>query len=63
MITLNATNLIADRFPYFGINKSREILRLLHEISSIEKITINVILATLTTKDYESTKKKLLKRR
>ncbi|MDR1245041.1 MAG: hypothetical protein LBJ98_03585 [Endomicrobium sp.] len=63
MTTLNATNLIADRFPYFGINKSREILRLLHEISSIEKITISVILATLTTKDYESTKKELLKRR
>lgn len=63
MTTLNATNLIASRFPHFGINKSREILRLLHEISSIEKITISDILATLTTKDYESTKKQLLKRR
>ncbi|MDR2436698.1 MAG: hypothetical protein LBD17_01315 [Endomicrobium sp.] len=63
MTTLNVTNLIKNRFPHFGTNKSREILRLLFEISNIEKVTINFILDTLTTKDYESTKKELLKRR
>jgi spore photoproduct lyase len=59
MTTLNVKN----RFPNFGTNKSREILRLLSEISNIEKVTINFILDTLTTKDYKSTKKELLKRR
>jgi spore photoproduct lyase len=63
MKTLDAINLITNKLPHFGTNKSREILRLLYEISQTEKEQINVIVDTLTTKDYESTKKVLLKRR
>jgi spore photoproduct lyase len=63
MTTLNVTNIIKNKFPHFGTNKSREILRLLSEISNIEKVTINTILDTLPTKNYESAKKELLKRR
>jgi spore photoproduct lyase len=63
MKTLDVTNLIINKFSHFGTNKLREILRLLYEISQIEKEQINVILDTLTTRDYKSTKKNLLKRR
>jgi spore photoproduct lyase len=63
MTTLNVANIIKNKFPNFGTNKSREILRLLCEISSIEQIAINVILDTLMAKDYASIKKELLKRR
>jgi hypothetical protein len=62
MATLDAIELIINKFPRFGTNKSREILRLSHEIVQIEKVQISVILNTLMAKDYESTKKVLRKR-
>jgi len=54
---------LTDKFANFGVNKSREILRLLNEISKIENIQINNILNDFHKKDYKSIKKFLLKRR
>ncbi|MDR2396146.1 MAG: hypothetical protein LBD57_06060 [Endomicrobium sp.] len=51
------------RFPYFGTNKSREIFRLINEISKIEKMPFNTFLNLLTTHDYETLKSTLLQRR
>ncbi|GHT07785.1 hypothetical protein AGMMS49532_01290 [Endomicrobiia bacterium] len=52
-----------NRFPNFGVNKSREILRLLSEISKIEKVKIESLLNDFHRKDYKSVKEFLLKRR
>jgi spore photoproduct lyase len=59
----NDNDLFFNTFPSFGINKSREILRLLNEIAKIEHLQIQDILNSLNKKDYDSVKKILLKRR
>ncbi|MDR0977993.1 MAG: hypothetical protein LBL71_03035 [Endomicrobium sp.] len=60
---MNTIDILTKKFPHFGINKLREITRLVQEISSIEKIQISNVINTLMTKDYESIKNELLKRR
>lgn len=50
-------------FPKFGTNKSREILRLIYEISKIEKVSPEHILKSLKENSYEKVKQTLLKRR
>ena len=60
---MNNNEIFARNFPNFGINKSREILRLLNEIAKIEHIQIDDILNSLIKKDYAVVKKSLLKRR
>ena len=55
--------LLQKTFPKFGVNKQREVFRLVAEISGIEKISAKQILSELTAKDYEGVKKELLQRR
>jgi spore photoproduct lyase len=56
-------NEIEKRFPKFGVNKSREIIRLVFEISKIEKIPPIEILNSAGQNQYEPLKKTLLLRR
>ncbi|MDR0820268.1 MAG: hypothetical protein LBN19_01925 [Endomicrobium sp.] len=60
---LTEDKVFKNRFPNFGINKSREILRLLNEISKIEKIKIESLLNDFHRKDYKSVKEFFLKRK
>ncbi|MDR3048770.1 MAG: hypothetical protein LBV16_02870 [Elusimicrobiota bacterium] len=50
-------------FPKFGTNKSREIKRLIFEISKIEKCEPSLILNSIKDKNYASVKKILLQKR
>jgi len=59
----NISNLLQKTFPKFGVNKQREINRLISEISRIEKISAKHLLAGLKSTDYEGVKKELLQKR
>ncbi|HAH20181.1 MAG: hypothetical protein A2Y00_10425 [Omnitrophica WOR_2 bacterium GWF2_43_52] len=54
---------VKSRFPYFGVNKKQEITRLLYEISKRENIPPLRIIEKEGEGDYESLKKRLLKKR
>jgi spore photoproduct lyase len=56
-------SLFKTRFPKFGTNKSREVFRLIFEISSIRKITPQQILSEISSISYENVKKELLAQR
>ncbi|MDR3112946.1 MAG: hypothetical protein LBU09_01040, partial [Endomicrobium sp.] len=56
-------NEIEKRFPKFGVNKSREIIRLVFEISKIEGSKPIEILNSASQNQYENLKKALLLRR
>jgi spore photoproduct lyase len=59
----NIQSLILSRFPKFGANKSREISRLVFEISKRENVSPQTITGSIAENFYESVKKVLLKRR
>jgi len=54
---------IASRFPGFGVNKIREISHLVYELSKIEKTTPEKILNNISSENFETVKKELLKKR
>ena len=54
---------IDSKFPDFGINKKQEIKRLVYEISKRDKILPKKILNSLSSNNFESLKKELLKKR
>lgn len=54
---------IKSRFPDFGVNKTREIDRLVYEISKREKIPPQKVLDGTISNDFEVIKKELIKRR
>jgi len=54
---------IASRFPDFGVNKIQEISRLVYELSKIEKTSTEKILNNISSNDFETVKKELLKKR
>lgn len=54
---------IEFRFPDFGVNKKQEISRLVYEISKIEKTQPQKILTSISSGNFETVKKELLKRR
>lgn len=54
---------VASRFPDFGVNKTREISRLIYEISKKEKTPIKKVLEGLQPNNFEAIKKELIKRR
>ncbi len=54
---------VTHRFPRWGINKQREIARLLYEISKRDNIPVNAILPVGFFKQYTDCKHLLLKRR
>ncbi|MCM8792028.1 MAG: hypothetical protein NC826_02630 [Candidatus Omnitrophica bacterium] len=54
---------VEKNFPYFGINKKNEIIRLLYEISKKEKINFLKITRDLKGRDFSFIKKILLERR
>jgi len=56
-------NELEKRFPRFGVNKTREIVRLVFEISKIEKNAPEEILNSLNEANYEKLKKTLLAKR
>ena len=56
-------NELEKRFPRFGVNKTREIMRLVFEISKIEKNAPEEILNSLNETSYEKLKKALLAKR
>ena len=56
-------NELEKRFPRFGVNKTREIVRLVFEISKIEKNAPEEILNSLNETNYEKLKKTLLAKR
>jgi len=56
-------NELEKRFPRFGVNKTREIMRLVFEISKIEKNAPEEILNSINETDYEKLKKTLLAKR
>jgi DNA repair photolyase len=53
----------AARFPKFGVNKSREIHRLSHEIALRENTSPEKVLESIKEKDYQIVKSSLLRRR
>jgi spore photoproduct lyase len=59
----NLKSAFEKRFPDFGVNKSREILRLLFEISKIKNLRPEEILNSVKETKYENVKKALLLRR
>jgi spore photoproduct lyase len=59
----NLQRLAAKRFPKFGVNKNREIIRLVFEISKREKTSESAVLESLSETSYENVKTALLKRR
>ncbi|MDR2426789.1 MAG: hypothetical protein LBD46_06410 [Endomicrobium sp.] len=59
----NIRKLISGRFPKFGTNKSREIERLVFEISKRENLSPDVVIVSVTDNLYEAVKKVLLERR
>ncbi|MCL2485332.1 MAG: hypothetical protein FWF00_01220 [Endomicrobia bacterium] len=52
-----------NRFPKFGVNKSREIIRLIFETAKRDGLSPEAILSSIKETDYESVKNALLKRR
>lgn len=56
----SAKNLVKDKLPLFGINKSREITRLLFEISKRDKISPSILLNSAKTSDFNKLKHYLL---
>ncbi|MDR3112095.1 MAG: hypothetical protein LBU55_02860 [Elusimicrobiota bacterium] len=60
---MNASELIKNKFLKFGINKLREVERLLNEISKVEKLSIEKLLNEDFGRNYENVKKNLLARR
>jgi spore photoproduct lyase len=61
--TSKLLEIFQKRFLNFGTNKSREIFRLINEISKIEKIPFTTILNLLETTNYQTLKNTLLQRR
>ncbi|MCM8784452.1 MAG: hypothetical protein NC818_06765 [Candidatus Omnitrophica bacterium] len=51
------------RFPSFGINKKREVMRLIFEIAKRDNLPFTEIIPDTEYKDYRSLKSNLLKRR
>ena len=62
---IDLKNYITKRFKKFGVNKKRELTRLVYEISKRDKISPNKILAAIPDKNrsYAVLKKELLTRR
>lgn len=56
-------SLVRDRFPHFGVNKNREIVRLLYEISKREEIPPKELLTFDSPTAFPGLKEHLLKRR
>lgn len=54
---------LKNKFPFFGINKTRELSRLVFEISKREKADFEDIIKRIEEFDYEKVKNSLLKRR
>ncbi len=54
---------LQQKFPKFGVNKIRELTRLIFEISKKYGIQYQEIIYDITDKDYEKVKEALLKRR
>ena len=61
-ISLISSN-IQKKFPLFGINKIRELTRLVFEISKRENISSNNIINSIHEKSYEKIKEYLLQKR
>jgi spore photoproduct lyase len=59
----NIENLMASRFPLFGVNKIREISRLVFEISKREGAVPETLACEIKESKYESVKTFLLRRR
>ncbi len=59
----NIYRLVSSGFPLFGVNKLRELSRLVFEISKKEKIAPETVLSSLYGSPYEKIKRALLKRR
>ena len=57
------SNNIQRKFPFFGINKVRELTRLVFEISKKENINSVDVINSIEEKSYEKVKEILLKRR
>ena len=57
------SNNIQQKFPFFGINKVRELTRLVFEISKKENINSVDVINSIEEKSYEKVKEILLKRR
>ena len=62
-IVINIIQKLKNQFPIFGINKIRELTRLIFEISKKEKIDFNNIINQIDETNYEKVKNLLLKRR
>ena len=62
-MSAHTSQIIADRFPKFGTNKAREILRLAFEISKRENLPADEIIASIKEQNYEKVKDLLLMRR
>ena len=54
---------LESRFPDFGVNKKQELSRLVYEISKREKVPPQKILNSISSNNFETVKKWLLKRR
>ncbi|MCM8798980.1 MAG: hypothetical protein NC821_05920, partial [Candidatus Omnitrophica bacterium] len=54
---------VREKYPAFGINKRREIVRLIFEIARKEKVSFQEIFSFLKGSDYRSIKKWLIERR
>ncbi|AKL98400.1 SPL family radical SAM protein [Endomicrobium proavitum] len=59
----NFETLFEKRFPKFGVNKSREIFRLIKEISKISQLSDVQVLNSITENNYEAVKNNLLQKR
>ena len=55
--------LVKSKFPYFGVNKKQEIIRLLYEISKRENIPPAKVVKEINCRNYHYLKKYLLQRR
>jgi len=58
-----ARDLVGVNFPHFGVNKNREIVRLLYEISKREDIPLESVIPFDPPADFNLLKRCLLKRR
>ena len=57
------TSNIQKKFPFFGVNKTRELTRLVFEISKRDNISSTEVVNSIQEKSYEKVKEFLLKKR
>lgn len=56
------TSNIQKKFPFFGVNKTRELTRLVFEISKRDNISSTEVVNSIQEKSYEKVKEFLLKK-